>query len=265
MSPHAKGGGRNAIRHMELSCVVLGRRLYRGPVSCCRLAPSLRSAQGVKALSGLLMAGTTAIAFSTDPSRRSDDQTSNSSADASQRLGRIRPAGWRAACLGHRSGRPFSSGRGRARVSQSGEQRSACRRAGHQPGTGPGVRTRFKHQAVGRSPPGQRRRQGRAEQRSGDRHQVLREHQPDQQRPGGHGHVGALDRDMEPRASGGLLGDRGDLQQAGKHDLGPGGHPGREAQRADRPVLAHDHQGPQCVVRRQAVHGAKQPGHGARE
>jgi hypothetical protein len=49
--------------------------------------------QGVKAFSGLLVAGTTAIAFSTDPLRRSDDQTSNSSADASQRLGRIRPAG----------------------------------------------------------------------------------------------------------------------------------------------------------------------------
>ena len=82
-----------------------GRRAYAAP-------------QAVKALSGLLVAGTTAIAFSTDPSRRSDDQTSNSSADASQRLGRFRPAGWRVAFLRHRNGRPFSSCRGRTGVSQ---------------------------------------------------------------------------------------------------------------------------------------------------
>src|SRR6202043_3337220 len=105
MSPHAKAGARNAIAKWNFhafswadGCVTrpfllaAGRRAYAAP-------------QGVKALSGLLVAGTaTAIAFSTDPSRRSDDQTSNSSADASQRLGRIRPAGWRAACLRHRSG-----------------------------------------------------------------------------------------------------------------------------------------------------------------
>jgi hypothetical protein len=74
MSPHAKAGARNAIAKWNFhasswadGCVTrpfllaAGRRAYAAP-------------QGVKALSGLLVAGTTAIAFSTDP-RRSDDQT----------------------------------------------------------------------------------------------------------------------------------------------------------------------------------------------
>jgi hypothetical protein len=59
---------------MELSRVFLGRRLCYMPFLLAAGRRAYAASQGVKALSGLLVAGTTAIDFSTDP-RRSDDQT----------------------------------------------------------------------------------------------------------------------------------------------------------------------------------------------